>query len=36
MKWVVELSEFDVIFNTRVAIKGQALVDFVVEFTPVL
>ena len=30
----MELSEFDVRYQPREAIKAQALVDFVVEFTP--
>lgn len=33
MKWTVELSEFDITYRPRSAIKGQAVVDFVVEFT---
>ncbi|XP_022891957.1 uncharacterized protein LOC111406817 [Olea europaea var. sylvestris] len=33
LKWAVELSEFNLVFKTRAAIKGQALSDFVVEFT---
>ncbi|XP_022858151.1 uncharacterized protein LOC111379057 [Olea europaea var. sylvestris] len=33
LKWAVELSEFDLVFKARAAIKGQALADFVVEFT---
>ncbi|XP_022849872.1 uncharacterized protein LOC111371959 [Olea europaea var. sylvestris] len=33
LKWAVELSEFDLIFKARAAIKGQALADFVAEFT---
>ena len=32
-KWVIELGEFDIKFVPRTAIKGQAIVDFVVEFT---
>ena len=35
VKWVVELGEFDIHFKSRNAIKGQALVDFVAEFTSV-
>ncbi|PON40695.1 hypothetical protein TorRG33x02_339940 [Trema orientale] len=33
MKWVIELGEFEIESVLRVAIKGQALGDFVVEFT---
>ena len=33
MKWVVELSEFDIRYKLKTAIKGQVLVDFVMEFT---
>ncbi|XP_022843327.1 uncharacterized protein LOC111366872, partial [Olea europaea var. sylvestris] len=32
LKWAVELSEFDLVFKARAAIKGQALTDFVAEF----
>ncbi|XP_022871364.1 uncharacterized protein LOC111390538 [Olea europaea var. sylvestris] len=32
LKWVIELSEFDILFRPRHAIKGQDLTDFVVEF----
>ncbi|XP_022864755.1 uncharacterized protein LOC111384672 [Olea europaea var. sylvestris] len=35
LKWVVELSEFDIVFTTRASIKGQALANFVAEFTNV-
>ena len=30
----MELSEFDVRYRPRVAIKAQAIADFIVEFTP--
>ena len=33
-KWVVELSEYDIYFQPRTAIKSQVLVDFIVVFTP--
>lgn len=33
MKWTEKLSEFDILFKTRTAIKGRDLVDFVAEFT---
>lgn len=32
-KWVVELSEFDIEFKPRMSIKGQAVEDFILEFT---
>ena len=31
--WVVELSEFDIQYRLRTAIKGQVMADFIVEFT---
>ena len=34
IQWAVELSEFDIRYLPRHAIKAQALVDFIVEFTP--
>ena len=33
MKWALELEEFEVIYRPRTVIKGQALADFLVEFT---
>ncbi|XP_022892635.1 uncharacterized protein LOC111407412 [Olea europaea var. sylvestris] len=33
LKWAIELSEFDLTFRPRHAIKGQAFADFMVEFT---
>ena len=30
--WVVELSEFDILYRPRMAIKGQAVADFVTMF----
>ena len=33
MKWAIELSEFDIIYKPKTAIKGQILADFVMEFT---
>ena len=33
MKWAIELSEFDIRYKLKTAIKGQILVDFVMEFT---
>ena len=35
LKWVVELSEFDIEYYLRSAIKGQVLVDFMVEMSDV-
>ena len=34
IQWAVELSEFDIQYQPRHAIKAQALADFIVEFTP--
>ena len=34
MKWALELSEFDIRYKLKRAIKGQVLADFVMEFTP--
>ena len=33
MKWALELEEFEVLYRPRTAIKGQAFVDFIAEFT---
>ena len=33
IQWAVELSEFDIKYQLRHAIKAQALADFIVEFT---
>ena len=33
MKWAIELSEFDIIYKPKTAIKGQILANFVMEFT---
>ena len=33
VQWAVELSQFDVNYKPRTAIKAQALADFVAEFT---
>ena len=35
MKWAIELSEFDIRYKTKTAIKGQVLADFVMELTSV-
>ncbi|KAI5328507.1 hypothetical protein L3X38_027904 [Prunus dulcis] len=34
MKWAIELSQYNLIYLPKIAIKAQALADFVVEFTP--
>ena len=33
IQWVVELSEFDIKYQPRHAIKTQTLADFIAEFT---
>ena len=33
VQWTIELSQFDIKYCPRIAIKAQALVDFIVEFT---
>ena len=33
MKWAIELSEFDIRYKPRKAIKRQTLADFIIEFT---
>ena len=33
MKWAIKLSEFDIRYKPKTAIKGQVLVVFVMEFT---
>ena len=33
MKWAIELSEFDIRYKPKTAVKGQILVDFIMEFT---
>ena len=33
MKWAIELSEFDIRYRPKTAIKGQVLANFVMEFT---
>ena len=33
MKWAIELTEFDIRYKPKTAIKGQILADFVMEFT---
>ena len=34
IQWAIELSEFDIKYQPRSAIKAQALADFIVEFIP--
>ncbi|KAI3468832.1 hypothetical protein Pfo_025495 [Paulownia fortunei] len=34
VKWAVEMSEYDIDYQSRVAIKAQALTDFLQEMTP--
>ena len=33
IKWAIELSEFDIRYKPKTAIKGQVLADFIMEFT---
>ena len=33
VQWAIELSQFDIEYHPRTAIKAQALVDFIAEFT---
>ena len=33
VQWVIELSQFNIEYHPRTAIKAQALVDFIAEFT---
>ena len=33
MKWAIELSEFDIRYRPKPAIKAQVLADFIMEFT---
>ena len=35
IKWAIELSEFDIRYKSRTAVKGQILADFIMEFTPI-
>ena len=36
VKWAIELSEFDITYLPRTAIKSQAFADFVAKFNPSL
>ena len=33
IQWVIELSQFDIKYHPRIAIKAQALANFIAEFT---
>ena len=33
VQWAIELSQFDIKYHPKIAIKAQALVDFIAEFT---
>ena len=33
VQWTIELSQFDIEYRPRIAIKAQALANFIVEFT---
>ncbi|KAI5343738.1 hypothetical protein L3X38_011614 [Prunus dulcis] len=33
MKWTIELSQYDLLYRSKIVIKSQDLADFVVEFT---
>ena len=33
LKWAIELGQFDMNYWPRMAIKGQAFIDFITEFT---
>ena len=33
IQWAIELSQFDIEYHPRIAIKAQALIDFIAEFT---
>ena len=35
IKWARELSEFEIRYKPKTAIKGQILADFIMEFTPI-
>ena len=35
LKWTIELSKFDVVYRSRSTIKGQVLIDFMVEMSDV-
>ena len=33
IQWAIELSQFDIEYHPKIAIKAQALADFIAEFT---
>ena len=33
VQWAIELSQFDIEYHPKIAIKAQALADFIAEFT---
>ena len=33
VQWTIELSQFDIEYHPRIAIKAQVLADFIAEFT---
>ena len=33
IQWTIELSQFDIEYRSRMAIKAQAMADFIAEFT---
>ena len=33
IQWAIEFSQFDIEYHPRIAIKAQALEDFIAEFT---
>ena len=33
VQWAIELSQFDIEYHPRMAIKAQSLADFITEFT---
>ena len=33
VQWAIELSQFDIEYRPRIAIKAQVLADFIAEFT---
>ena len=33
VQWAIELSQFDIEYHPRIAIKAQVLIDFIAEFT---
>ena len=33
LKWAIELREFDIVYRPRLTIKGQVLIDLIVEFS---